>query len=61
MGPGPAREVLQGRRCWPGARQARLEVFRWVTRYNTARRHSALGQISPVNYEPMTDKVALAA
>lgn len=54
------REVLQGRRRWPGARQARLEVFRWVTRYNTARRHSALGQVSPVNYEQMMDKVALA-
>lgn len=55
------REVLQGRKRWPGPRQARLEVFRWVTRYNTVRRHSSLGQVSPVNYEQMMDKVALAA
>lgn len=55
------REVLQGRKRWPGARQARLEVFRWATRYNTVRRHSSLGQVSPVKYEQMMDKVALAA
>ncbi len=28
------RETLQGRKRWPGARAARLAVFRWVTRYN---------------------------
>ncbi|GAA1900768.1 hypothetical protein GCM10009736_81380 [Actinomadura bangladeshensis] len=38
------RETLQGRRRWSGPRQARLAVFRWVTRYNTTRRHSALGR-----------------
>jgi transposase InsO family protein len=42
------RETLQGRKRWSGPREARL-VFRWVTRYNTTRRHSALGQISPIN------------
>ncbi|MGW3636070.1 integrase core domain-containing protein, partial [Streptomyces sp. NPDC005122] len=36
---------------WPGARAARMEVFRWLTRYNTRRRHSALGQQSPISYE----------
>src|SRR6202035_5850641 len=35
------RETLQGRKRWSGAREARLAVFRWVTRYNTTRRHSA--------------------
>ena len=29
------RETLQGAKRWPGARAARLAVFRWVTRYNT--------------------------
>ena len=30
------RETLQGRKQWNGAREARLAVFRWVTRYNPA-------------------------
>lgn len=29
------RETLQGRKRWNGAREARLAVFRWATRYNT--------------------------
>jgi transposase InsO family protein len=45
------RETLQGAKRWPGARAARLSVFRWVTRYNTWRRHSALGHQSPITYE----------
>jgi transposase InsO family protein len=45
------RETLQGRKGWSGAREARLAVFRWVTRYNTRRRHSTLGQISPIAFE----------
>lgn len=38
------RETLQGQKRWNGACEARLAVFRWVTRYNTRRRHSRLGQ-----------------
>ncbi len=45
------RETLQGATRWPTADQARLEVFRWITRYNTRRRHSYCGQTSPASYE----------
>ena len=55
------RETLQGRKRWSGAREARLAVFRWVTRYNTRRRHSALGQISPIAYEQRSITLTTAA
>jgi transposase InsO family protein len=45
------RETLRGGHCYDGSRAARLTVFRWLTRYNTRRRHSANGQLSPVDYE----------
>ena len=45
------RETLQGAHRYDGARSARLTVFRWLTRYNTRRRHSANGQLSPTAYE----------
>jgi len=45
------RETLQGSAGWATADQARLATFRWVTRYNTRRRHSHLGQTSPVAFE----------
>lgn len=45
------RETLQGSRRWDGARACRLSVFRWLTRYNTRRRHKNNGQLSPVAYE----------
>jgi transposase InsO family protein len=55
------RETLQGKRRWSGAREARLSVFRWVTRYNTRRRHSAIGQISPIAFEQRADMLTAAA
>lgn len=55
------RETLQGAKRWPDARAARLAVFRWATRYNTWRRHSALGQHSPIAYEQRSTTLALAA
>lgn len=45
------RETLQGAKHWPTARQARLDTFRWANRYNTRRRHSHIGQLSPTAYE----------
>jgi transposase InsO family protein len=45
------RETLQGRRAFTDEREARLTWFRWLHRYNTIRRHSRLGQQSPINYE----------
>lgn len=32
-------------------RQARLEIFQWLTYYNTRRRHSALNYLSPAEFE----------
>jgi transposase InsO family protein len=48
------RETLQGRRAFTDEREARLTSFRWLHRYNTVRRHSRLGQQSPINYEKTT-------
>ena len=45
------RETLQGRRAFIDDREARLTSFRWLHRYNTVRRHSRLGQRSPITYE----------
>ncbi|WP_406053589.1 IS3 family transposase [Streptomyces sp. NBC_01077] len=45
------RETLQGRKSWPSEREARLDAFRWLHRYNTRRRHSRLGHRSPIAYE----------
>ena len=45
------REILQDRSCWPDAASCRREVFRWLARYNTKRRHSRCRQSSPATYE----------
>jgi transposase InsO family protein len=45
------REVLQDRSSWPDAAACRREVFRWLVRYNTKRRHSRCRYFSPVTYE----------
>jgi len=45
------RETLRGTPCWPDVATCRREVFRWVTRYNTRRRHSWCGQQAPNIYE----------
>ncbi|QFZ78414.1 transposase [Streptomyces fagopyri] len=45
------RETLKGRNGWSTEREARLDAFLRLTRYNTRRRHSRLGQRSPMAYE----------
>ncbi|HLT12168.1 MAG TPA: IS3 family transposase [Micromonosporaceae bacterium] len=49
------RETLQGRKYWSSEHEARLDAFRWLHRYNTRRRHSHLGQRSPIAYEAALD------
>ncbi len=45
------RETLQGAHAWPSEHACRLALFRWLNRYNTRRRHSANGYLSPNDYE----------
>lgn len=45
------REVLQDAQSWPDAPTCRRELFRWLTRYNTRRRHSWCRYHSPNTYE----------
>lgn len=45
------REILQDRSCWPDAASCHREVFRWLARYNTTRRHSRCRYSSPATYE----------
>lgn len=45
------RETLQGAAGFASEREARLAVFGWAHRYNTRRRHSHIGQMSPITYE----------
>ena len=45
------RELLEGRAAFPDQATAYRAVFRWANRYNTRRRHSAIGHVSPNTYE----------
>ena len=45
------REVLQDAACWSNELVCRRQVFRWLVRYNTKRRHSWCRYTSPVAYE----------
>lgn len=48
------RELLAGRAAFPDQASAYRAVFRWANRYNTRRRHSAIGNLSPNTYETTT-------
>ncbi len=45
------REVLQDNPSWPDELVCRRELFRWLTRYNTRRRHSWCRYQTPDTYE----------
>jgi transposase InsO family protein len=45
------REILQDAATWPDQATCRREVFRWLVRYNTRRRHSWCRYTSPTIYE----------
>ncbi len=47
---GLKRETMH-QRLFSTMRQARLEIFQWLTYYNTRRRHSALNYLSPAEFE----------
>lgn len=57
------RETLQGALDYGDATTCRRTLFAWLTRYNTRRRHSANGYLSPNEYEHRhhTAKLTLAA
>ncbi|WP_228454158.1 IS3 family transposase [Streptomyces alkaliphilus] len=57
------RETLQGARDHGGPADCRNKVFAWLTRYNTRRRHSANGHLSPNECQRRrhTAKLTLAA
>jgi transposase InsO family protein len=57
------RETLQGARDYGDPATCRRTVFAWLTRYNTRRRHSTNGHLSPNDYERRhhTAKLTLAA
>ena len=55
------RETLKGWKRWNSAGEARAIGFRWITRYNTRRRRSTLGQICPIDYEQRSATLDTAA
>lgn len=46
------RELLHGQSAHPDQATTHRAVFRWTTRHNAQRRHSAIGNISPNANEP---------
>jgi transposase InsO family protein len=55
------REILQDLNCWPDEASCRRQVFGWLVRYNTRRRHSWCRYQSPITYEATTAATLLSA
>ena len=55
------REVLQDSATWPDEATCRREVFRWLVRYNTRRRHSHCRYQTPTAYETSPTAATLPA
>ena len=55
------REVLQDHTTWPDEATCRREVFRWLVRYNTRRRHSWCRYQTPTAYETRSTAATLLA
>ena len=55
------RETLRGATRWGSAREARLAVFKWIINYNSRRRHSTCGYLSPIAYENTLTAATLSA
>jgi transposase InsO family protein len=55
------REVLQDATTWADATTCRRELFRWLTRYNTRRRHSWCRYQTPNSYENTYAATVLSA
>ena len=50
---------LIDRRCFRTQAEARMAIFRYIEGwYNLHRRHSSLGQQSPINYEKLMSNAA---
>ena len=47
----PIAELLAGAATFTDETNCRRAVFRWATRYNTRRRHTWCGYLSPSTYE----------
>lgn len=45
------RETLQDAACWTDELTCRRQVFKWLARYNTRRRHTRCGYLSPSTYK----------
>jgi transposase InsO family protein len=53
------RELPAAATGWVTESQARQQLFRWIAFYNHRRRHSAIGYLSPTDYETRTRSTTL--